>query len=57
MVELPPELHDIDREALIDQLFAKWDAMFYALCESQRPPQPKDPLQAHTEPRSGSLGV
>lgn len=38
MTELPPELINTERQELVDRILAKWDAMFYALYETQRPP-------------------
>jgi hypothetical protein len=44
-MELPEELHDHDREALVDRLFEKWDAVFFELCENLRPHTEEDAQQ------------
>lgn len=49
MSELPAEMHDIDREALVDRIIEKFDALFFALCEQQRQ-HPDGHPDAHTGP-------
>jgi len=44
-MELPPEMHDPEREALVDRIIAEFDDLFFKLCEKLRD-QIEDPPKA-----------
>ena len=56
MSELPLELHDLDREALVDRLLARFDAVFFELCEQQRPMQTESPPDRNGSDLAGFSG-
>ena len=44
-MDLPPEMHDPEREAEVDRIIAKFDDLFFKLCERLRE-EPEDPPEA-----------